>query len=393
MPQLIYLDNAATTKPYGKVVAAVSEAMEQTWGNPSSRHALGRDARMLVEESRSIVAASLRVDQSEIYFTSGGTESNNLALHGAAWAIAAGASQPLYLLTTTLEHASVTKPVRNLKRQGWRIDYLEAEGGQLAEQQLTAAMAAQPALVSAMLVQNELGYRMDLESVVARRNELAPEALVHTDAVQAYGKLEFFPRQLGVDLASISAHKIGGPKGVGALYVRSGVKMYTTAHGGGQERWLRSGTEAVPLIAGFAAAVRITFAQRIKAEQRARQLWEQLVGGLKERFADVLINSRDDGSPYLVNFTLPNTNNRQVLDALSNRGIFISTASACENNAENVAAGTWRPKRQQVLQSAGVPLKYSFSTYRVSFSTQTRPDEITALLDALEAIIANKDCR
>jgi cysteine desulfurase len=399
-----YLDNAATTQPYPSVVAAVVEALERDWGNPSSSHRRGREARALLERSRQTLAEALGVDPCELYFTSGGTESNNLGLQGAAWAadaaqagmgVRARGGQALgqdglarTIVTSTLEHASVTKTVRNLKRQGWDVAYIDALGGVLDEDGYRRALGARPALTSIMAVQNELGYRFPLKRIAALRDEHSPQTLLHTDAVQAFGKLAFRPRELGFELASVSAHKIGGPKGVGALYVRKGLRLFTTAHGGGQERQLRSGTEPLPLIAGFAEAVRISLAHREAAEERARGLSTLLVEGLRREFPSVIINSRADGSPFIVNFSLPGADNKALLAQLSSQGVLVSTASACENNEATVPPGTWRKKHPLPLEAAGIPFEQAASTLRVSFCATSAEQDVLALLEQLPKALA-----
>jgi cysteine desulfurase len=402
-----YLDNAATTQPYPSVVAAIARTLEHDWGNPSSQHHRGREAKAVLERSRQTLAEALGVEPCEVYFTSGGTESNNLALQGAAWAaeagvgaagvagvaVAAGATggRSRTIVTSTLEHASVTKTVRNLKRQGWNIVYIDALGGAFDEDTYRRALESCPALVSVMAVQNELGYRFPLERLAALRDEHSPQTLLHTDAVQAFGKLAFAPRELGFELASISAHKIGGPKGVGALYVQKGQRLFTTAHGGGQESQLRSGTEPLPLIAGFAEAVRISFAQREAAEERARVLSRLLVEGLRRDIVHVIINSRADGSPFIVNFSLPGADNRALLARLSERGVCVSTASACESNETVVPPGTWRAKHPLPLQAAGIPFEQAASTLRVSFCATSTEQDVFTLLKHLPQALTQSD--
>ena len=378
----MYLDNAATTQPSAEVVAAIVEALQHNWGNPSSRHEKGQQASKLLDESRATVAEALGVSPREIIFTSGGTESNNLALHGAAWASGSGG-----IITTALEHASVTKSVRNLKRQGYPVSYINVIGGDFDFDTYCAALGKDTKLVTIMAVQNELGYCLPLPELIALRDSQASQALFHVDAVQAFGKLPFRPKELGIDLASISAHKIGGPKGVGALYVRKGLKLFTTAHGGGQERWLRSGTEAMPLIAGFAQAVRQTFPGLEAALSQARQQYDFLAGELKQHFPAVIINSRNDGSPYILSFSLPNTDNHQLLNQLSQRGVYISTASACENNKFTVPEGTWRDKRPLTLQAAGLSPEQGQSTYRISLSPRTTISDLKTFIRELVDII------
>lgn len=382
----VYLDNAATTMPYPEVVETVCEVLRDHWGNPSSSHRRGREAKAILERSRETIAASIDARPEEIYFTSGGTEANNLAIVGACRA--QGACRKT-VVTSTLEHPSVTKTVRGLKREGWSVEYLGAVEGELdlARLRVLFGSAAPIALVSIMSVQNELGYRFPLEKIARLRDQEAPGVLLHSDAVQAFGKFELRPREAGVDLMSMSSHKIGGPKGVGALYVRQGADLFTTAFGGGQERGLRSGTEAVPLIAGFAKAVEITMATRAQTLARAERLKRLLVGALRERFAQVAINSREDGSPFIVNFSLPETDNRHAMERLSEVGVYISTASACASNHTTVQPGTWREKHPLSLQLAGVPMGLTQSTYRISFGSFTTEADVGRFVDVLEQAV------
>ena len=376
----IYLDNAATTKPYPEVIEAMTMALEETWGNPSSSHARGKAARKLLEESRATVARALDVEPHELYFTSGGTEADNLAIQGACLA-----RQNTHdsLITTTLEHPAVTKSVRGLRRAGWNVSYINYRRGALSLDRLEKALSATTALVTVTSIQNELGFCFPLREIGQLIAERAPGTLFHSDAVQAFGKLDFFPRKLGLDLASISAHKIGGPKGVGALYVKAGTKLYTTAFGGGQERGLRSGTEAVPNIVGFAKAVEIIMAQREQAALRARSLYEHLAERLQSRYDNVIINSSGAGSPYILSFSLPGVNNKQVLERLSEQGIFLSAASACASIHPHVPEEILQTKRPMALQLAGVSKSLLGSTFRVSFCGQNTTEEIDCLIEAL----------
>jgi cysteine desulfurase len=376
----IYLDNAATTKPYPEVIETIASALDECYGNPSSSHKKGRQAKEVLERSRQTVADALGVKPGEVYFTSGGTESNNLAVAGAC--LARGVEQGR-VVTSSLEHPSMTKTVRNLKRGGWHIDYIDAKKGAFDLDALSSVLCPATTLISVMSVQNELGYRFPLEQIAALRTKAAPQALVHTDAVQAFCKLPLLPHKTGIDLASLSAHKIGGPKGVGALYVKRGITLFTTAFGGGQERGLRSGTEALPLIAGFAKAVEISMATQNQVTTLVSGLKRYLEDTLRGAFEDVIINSREDGSPYIVSFAIPGIDNKKALQYLSEQGIYISTASACESNHATVSQGTWRSKHPLVLQLAGIPKKLSRSVFRVSFfayNTQGEIDQLVALL-------------
>lgn len=386
-----YLDNAATARPYPEVVARVAEVMGQGFGNASAEHARGHRAHALLEESRSVIARALGVDPSEVFFTSGGTESNNLAIRGAAEAARVAHPDRDGIVASAVEHPSVTKTVRGLKRSGWRVAYVGAANGDFRMPVLRHALDARTALITCMRVQNEMGYLMPVEGVVAARDELAPQALVHTDCVQAFGKVPVRPRELGVDLASLSGHKIGGPQGIGALYVKAGTPMFTTAFGGGQERGLRSGTEALPLIAGFAEAVRITCGRIDEELSRIGALKREVVDGVRALWPEVRMNSRDDGSPYIVCFSVPGLDNTACLDFLSERGVYVSKSSACETLHPNVPEEDWRTKHPMSLHLCGVPKDLTESTLRVSFSQQSVEEDVRQLLDALRDFKASAD--
>ena len=313
---MIYLDNASTTKPRPEVVRIMQKVLEEDFGNASALHALGRRSHTLLEESRAIIAEALSVYPDEIYFTSGGTESNNLAIRGACRARGIDAGQ---IITSALEHPSVTRSIRGLKREGWKVSYVDAVAGNFDLEQCERFFQEKTSLASVMAVQNELGYCMPVAEVCRLRDRYAPKALVHTDTVQALGKIDLPLHDWGVDLASFSAHKIGGPKGIGALYVKRGTKMFTTAFGGGQERGLRSGTEAVFLIAGFAEAMRLTYRSREADNEAMRDIWHYTVKRLREEIPSVIINSREDGSPYICNISVPGMKNDKALKYLSDR--------------------------------------------------------------------------
>jgi cysteine desulfurase len=379
----IYLDNAATTKPYPEVVEAIRQTLENDFGNPSSLHRKGSEAKGILERSRETLARALEVEPAEIFFTSGGTEANNLGLTGACLARRDPRGS---IITTELEHPSVTKTVRNLKREGWQVEYLRAVDGCLDFAQLSELLSPATGLITVMSVQNELGYRFPIERIAQMRTARAPQALLHTDAVQAFGKLPLLPRKSGIDLMSMSAHKIGGPKGIGALYVREGTAMFTTAFGGGQERGLRSGTEALPLIAGFGRAVEITLREREQTGRLVLDLKTYLTKRLRASFEQVMINSREDGSPYIVNFAIPSMDSSKTLLLLSDEDICLSTTAACESNHTTVPPGTWREKHPLALQLAGIPGRIGRSVFRVSFFAGNTRTDIDRLISALKRI-------
>lgn len=380
-----YFDNAATCPIRPQALEVMNDVLLHCDGNPSSPHSIGRQAKEVLEESRQMLADCLGVDAEEVYFTSGATESNNLAIRGVC---AARASHPGAIITSALEHASVTKSIRGMKREGWDVEYIEAPGGLLNLDQLERALAKPVTLVSVMSVQNEVGYRFPVDQVARMAREMADGALVHTDGVQAFGKIPLRPRRLDVDLLTVSSHKIGGPKGVGALYVRNGVNLFSNALGGGQERGLRSGTEAVYAIAGFAKAAQLAIQEQAAAYQHAKSLKTQLCGMLLEKVPSAIVNSREDGSPFMVSVTIPGMSNKRAVDYLSQRGIYVSKASACSENHTTVPEGTWRPKHPQSLSAAGIPQAHINSTLRISFSLQNTVGDIGELVNALCAFLA-----
>ena len=392
LDHIVYLDNAATTRPYDNVLDAVNRAMRESWGNPSSRHIMGLRAKEQLEESRRVIADAIGAKPEEIYFTSGATESNNIAIEGVG-RMRMRQAGPGCAITSQLEHAAVTKPMRSLRRDGWDVHYIAAPHGDFDLAGLEAVLREQPRVdfVSIMAVQNEFGYRFPTSRIGALVHELQPQAVFHVDAVQALGKIPVDVREWGCDLLTFCSHKIGGPKGTGALYVREGTELFTTALGGGQERGLRSGTQALPLIVGFAEAVRTICANRDQAFAHASNLRKRLIDAVLAARPDTVVNSREDGSPFIVSISVPGTHNKQVMEALSNQGICISGASACSSNHATVEPGTWRNKHPLSIQYAGVPKELTESTYRISFRDTTTEADVDAFLAAfLELVQASE---
>lgn len=378
----VYLDNAATTPTRPEAIERMDEVMRTAWGNPSSVHAAGCSAKEVLEESRAVVAGALGVAPDEVFFTSGATESNNLAVRGVC---SARRETPGQIVASTLEHASVTRSVRGMRREGgWKVSYIDAVGGALDLDQLRCALDGVPTtLITIMNVQNEVGYVFPSEKIGCIRDELSPDALFHVDATQAFCKLSAKPREWHADLVSVASHKIGGPRGIGALYVRDGVKMHTNAFGGGQERGLRSGTEPVFLAAGFARAVELATSEREQTFAHVRALNEQLRAQLASALPGAIVNSPEDASPFIVSVSVPGLRNAKSVAYLSDRGVYVSRASACESNHEHVAAGTWRKKHPLSLQAAGIPLSQGNTTLRVSFSGATTPDDVERFVRVL----------
>ncbi|MGJ7919641.1 cysteine desulfurase family protein [Neobacillus sp. LXY-4] len=367
----IYLDNSATTKPYSEVIKKVVTMLTEVYGNPSSLHRLGQESKAELEKARQIIADSLNAMPDEIYFTSGGTESDNLAIKGACLANSKNGKR---IVTTVAEHPAVMKTIRDLKRQGWEVKYVSAPNGELDMEELQQAIDEQTVLVNAMLVNNETGYIFPIEKIKKVIKEKQSPALLHCDAVQGYGKLHFTAASLGADLISISAHKIHGPKGTGALYVRNGIKMFSLHLGGGQEYGLRSGTESTPLIAGFGEAVRITFSNMDTDILHMKELRDTCIGAISEQIPKAIIHSHKQGAPHIVNFSLPGLHNKEVVEFLDTQNIYISSAAACKSN---------HSRGPSMLESLGLSRALADSALRISFSHQNTKNDIDQLMKAL----------
>jgi cysteine desulfurase len=344
------------------------EILRENYGNPSSSHKLGLLSKAALNKARVQVAQALGASDEEIYFTSGGTEANNLAIGGTC---SANGKKQNHIVTTTVEHAAVTKPIREFKKSGWKVDYIPAPGGVLDLRALEYAITENTALVSIMLVNNEIGSIFPISKVREILNKKSSPALLHCDAVQGLGKIPFTVTSLGVDLLSISSHKIHGPKGAGALYIKQGTKIHPQLFGGGQERGFRSGTEATPAIVGFGEAAEITFSRRDNAIPFMRELRQYCLAELSATFEDVQINSPLDGAPHIINVSLPGVRSKDLLKYLSEHEIYISNAAACNSNHTRGPA---------ILESLGVSREMSYSALRISFSASNTKQEIDELI-------------
>lgn len=363
-----YLDNSATTPVLPEAAQAAVELMTEEYGNPSSLHTKGFAARRRVEAARAAVAARLGARPEELTFTSGGTEANNLALFGAAQARKRMGTK---IVTTAAEHDSVLNPCRELEKQGFQVVYLKPDGtGRLPEEALFDAIDGDTILVSVMLVNNETGAVFPVEAAArAIRRKKAP-ALLHTDCVQAFGKLDFTPQKLGADLVTISGHKVHAPKGIGALYVKKGTRLLPHVFGGGQERGLRPGTESTPLIAAFGRAVEL-LPKAGEALPAVRDLNARLRDGLAQ-LEGVTVHSPEDGLPYVLSFSAGRVRAETMLHFLAERGVFVSAGSACG-----------RAKPSHVLEAMGLPRDQVASALRVSFSHFSAQEDVEALLQGL----------
>lgn len=369
----IYLDNSATTRVCEKSAEKVLELMTQCYGNPSSLHKKGLEAQREVAHARQAVAVSLSAQPREIIFTSGGTEANNLAVLGGA---AAGRRRGKRIVTTAIEHPSVLEPMRQLEKEGFEVVFLTPDAdGRVPEEAVLKAVTGDTILISVMAVNNELGSIQPIEVLKKAVKRAGAPALVHVDGVQAYGKLPLRPEKLGIDLLTVSGHKIHGPKGVGVLYVSKNARILPRTFGGGQERELRPGTEAAPLIAGLGAAAEELpdWRQAYSRMEKLRDYTLQKLSGLE----GVEVNSPVEGLPYLLNFSALGIRSETMLHFLAQRGIYVSSGSACAKG-----------KQSHVLKAAGLPDSRISSAIRVSFSRENTERDADALAEGVREGLA-----
>lgn len=364
-----YLDNSATTRVCPEAAECVLRVMTENYGNPSSLHSKGFEAEQELKTARQDIARRLSCDVREVYFTSGGTEANNLSLFGTAYARKRLGNR---IVTSLTEHSSVLESALELKKQGFEVVFLSpGKEGKVTEEALFEAVNEKTILVSLMLVNNELGFIQPIEAAKSAVRAKKAPALVHCDCVQAFGKLPVRPDRMGADLVSISAHKIHGPKGVGALYLSKSARILPRTFGGEQEARLRPGTEALPLIAGFGAAVRALpdLAEEAAAVTSLRSL---CLEGLAQ-IGGVCINSPEDALPYLLNFSVEGIRSETMLHFLASRGVFVSSGSACAKG-----------RQSHVLEAMGFTEARLSSALRVSFSRYNTEEDVFQFLSALK---------
>ena len=365
-----YLDNSATTPVCPEAVKAVNNVLTNYWGNPSSLHYGGIEAAQVLDNARHSIARTLSCDDDEIIFTSGGTEANNLAVFGAAHAYR---SRGMRIIISSVEHPSVNEPVNQLEKQGYDVIRLHTDKeGRFDERQLLAAVNSATSLISIMAVNNEVGTIQAVEKIKQAVRRFNAPALIHCDAVQAFGKIPLKPSALGVDLMTVSSHKIHGPKGAGALYVRKGVKIAPHIFGGGQEQGRRPGTEPLPAIAGFAAAADALPDIRIQLE-KTTQLRDYMLGRLSE-LNNIAVNSPEDALPYVTNISVLGIPSEVMLNYLSEMNIYVSGGSACSKG-----------KRSRVLSAMNLEQERINSAIRISFSRYTTKAEIDYLIEGISS--------
>ena len=373
----VYLDNSATTRCFDNVAELVHKVMTQDYGNPSSMHNKGVESEKYLRHAREVIARNLKVNEKEILFTSGGTESDNLALIGTAFA---NQRAGRHLITTQIEHPAILQTMQYLEKQDFEVTYLPVdENGQVKLEELQRSLRKDTILVSIMHTNNEIGALQPIAEAGERIKRFNPSIVFHVDAVQGYGKFRIHPKRMNIDLLSVSAHKIHGPKGIGFLYINEKIKIHPIIFGGGQQKGMRSGTENVPGIAGMAIAIETVYQNLDNEIEKLYQLKQRFIEGAME-INDVKINglTGKDSAPHVVSLSVRGVRSEVLLHALEEKGIYVSAGSACASNKPSISA---------TLQAIGVEKDLLDSTIRFSFSIFTTPEEIDYTLQNLYDII------
>ncbi len=372
----IYLDNSATTKPFDDVIEYVAKVSREFYGNPSSLHTKGIESENLVKKARTQIAEALKVESKDIFFTSGGTESNNLAILGY---LKANPRAGKHVITSEIEHPSVLEVYKQLAHEGYKVDYIPVDSnGIIRLDVLKDVVSNETSIISIIHTNNETGSIQPVEEICNLRKKLCPNAVIHVDAVQAFGKTVINPTTCNVDLVSFSSHKIHGPKGIGGLYIRKGLRLRPVLLGGGQEATLRSGTENVPGICGFGLASERIFSNFLDNYTKTVELRDHFVKRIKETFEDAVVNSPENASPYIINVSFPNLKSEVLLHHLEQKNIFVSTGSACSSR---------KTHHSHVLKAMGVSPKYIDGAIRFSLSHANTKCELDETIEVLKEII------
>ena len=375
----VYLDNSATTRTFPEVAELMSKIMCEDYGNPSSMHNKGVQAERYVRYGRETLAKILKVNEKEIYFTSGGTESDNLALIGCAMANYRAGK---HLITTKIEHPAILQTMLYLEDQGFEVTYMSVnDKGQISLQELQNAMRKDTILVSIMHTNNEIGAVEPIAEAGRLIKSTNPSTLFHVDAVQGFGKYRIYPKRMGIDLLSVSGHKIHGPKGVGFLYIGEKVKIHNIIYGGGQQKNLRSGTENVPGIAGMAKAAEMLYNHLEEDAERLYSLKAYFCEGLR-KIPDIRINNPEgmEGAPHIVSLSVAGVRSEVLLHALEDKGIYVSAGSACSSNKPHTAGSA-------TMKAIKLPEEFLDSTLRFSMSVYTTREELDYTLQVMYDII------
>ena len=372
-----YFDNSATTKVLDCVKDAVVDAMCVNYGNAAAKHRKGVEAENLIREAKKAIADTLKVQEKEILFTSGGTESNNTALIGTALANRRAGK---HLITTGVEHPSIYNTMSFLEEMGFEVTYLPVDHlGHISLEDLEKAIREDTILVSVMYVNNEVGAVEPIEAISQCIKKKNPKTLFHVDAIQAYGKYKIRPKKQGIDLLSVSGHKIHAPKGVGFLYIRDGVKIRPILFGGGQHKGMRSGTENVPGCVGLGVAAREAYKDFDARIEKLYTLREHLIAGLKP-LGGVTINGSEDrtNAPQIVSASFEGVRSEVLLHALEDKGVYVSSGSACSSNHPGIS-GT--------LKGIGVKKELLDSTIRFSLGDLNTEEEVDYAIGVLGELL------
>lgn len=376
MDKEIYFDNSATTRPLDEVIEYMNKVYSVTYGNPSSLHRMGIEAEKLLKKAREAIAHSIGAETREIIFTSGGTEANNLAIRGY---LEANPRSGKHILTTVIEHPSVLEVYKYLAEAGYSVDYLKVNSEGLVDlEDLKNKMRQDTALISIMLVNNEIGAIQPIDGIIRIKNSINRNSVLHVDAVQAYGKLKILPKKTGIDMMTFSSHKIHGPKGVGALFVDRSKRIKPIVFGGGQESLLRSGTENVPGICGFGLASEIIFSNLESNHKKVERLRQRFIDKLKDSPFQYKVVSPEGSLPYILNVSFSSLRSEVLLHHLEEKNIFVSTGSACSSR-KNV--------HSHVLKALGMEACDIEGALRFSFSSGNNEDEVDFTINALNEIV------
>lgn len=372
-----YFDNSATTRCYPEVAEIVVKTMTEDFGNPSAMHLKGVEAEKYVREAAQTLAKILKVNEKEIIFTSGGTESNNLALFGGADANKRSGN---HIITTSVEHAAVGQPAERLEQMGYEVTIVPVDHrGVVQLEALEKALRPDTILVSTMYVNNEVGAVMPVEEIAKLVHEKSPKALYHVDAIQAFGKYRIYPKKAGIDMLSVSSHKIHGPKGVGFLYINEKARIQPQILGGGQQAGMRSGTDNVPGIAGLGVAAKMVYTDFDEKIEHMYQLKERLAEGFL-KLPDVRLNGMEirEGAPQILSASFLGVRSEVLLHTLEEKGIYVSAGSACSSHKRK-AAGT--------LSAMGMEAAQRESTLRFSFSEENTFEEVDYALEVIGQVL------
>jgi len=370
----VYLDNSATTKPRKEVIEIINKSFTDFYGNPSSLHSKGVEAERMVKDSRRKVAKALGVNENEIFFTSGGTESNNIAIFGS---IEGNKRRGNHIITSKVEHPSVLNVFKELEERGFDVTYLDVDNyGHINIEEFKRSLRGETILVSIMYVNNETGAIQPIRDIGRILNKLDSKPLFHVDAIQAFGKLPLNLNKLPIDLLTVSAHKFHGPKGIGALFIRRGTKIKPIIYGGNQELGIRSGTENIHGILGLGVAAELTQLELEESIKKMQSLKIRLYNGVKENIKDIRFNSEIDNrfAPHILNISFLGIRGEVLLHALEQKGIFVSTGSACSSKKKSFS---------HVLKAMGLSEDEMEGAIRFSFNPLLTEEDIDYTINEL----------